>query len=556
MNDGLRLSMQKLVLLFFLSIAYTNVAANSQIFIRINQLGYTPQENKECVILSKRDLSGFPLSIIDSQSRTSVFQVKLSESVGSVGDFNYCYRADFSSLKSTGKYFARIRLSNSPEFRIGENFYNPLVDSLLLFFKVQRCGNTQPYLHQACHLFDATNLIIDGRKFNKQIDVTGGWHDAGDFTKFLNTTAYSTYTLLFAYLFDPIKFRNDVDANGIPDILDEARIGLDWLLKVNYEKFKLVTQIQDLRDHSQGWRLPERDRLSLDRPAFVGMGKNLIGIYTATMALGYRVWKDIPNQFSFADKCLTIAENLYSIHQEVPNLDNSGTGAYRDTRYLGKMALGAVELYLSTDREQFLVDAKKFGTKAGADYWWSWGDINAYSHYRLAKIDTNFKQYLYKNLIFFEKKANKNLFEDAIQDTWGTNSTILGVALQAILWKDLTGDTRFDDLARKQRDYVLGKNQWGISFIYNIGTDYAKNFHSQIAYFNNGRLPGAVAAGSISRNKLSGYSLNYEKPDKYELFQTDNAVYRDDRMDYVTNEPTITANATAVFVMGYYAGLK
>ncbi|MBD3290577.1 hypothetical protein GF337_17360 [candidate division KSB1 bacterium] len=525
----------------------------ADIHIRINQLGFVPNDIKRAVVISHRNLDAEPFQLVGGYENEISYEGLLEKNPSRFENFEYCYVLDFSLFRKTGIYFIRVANAWSPPFEISNSIYNNLVDSLLLFFKVQRCGFTDPLLHEECHYFDATSLVIDGKKVDEQMDVTGGWHDAGDYTKFLNTTAYATYTLLFSYQFNPGKFYADRNANDIPDILDEAKIGLDWLLKLVYRKFSLVTQVQDLRDHAQGWRLPENDRLLWDRPAFVGIGKNLVGIYAATMALSYRIWREIPGYYSFAEHCLTMAENLYSIHQDVPDVDRSGTGAYQDSEYKGKLALGAIELYLATGRELFLKNAKKYAHAAGSDFWWSWGNINAYAHYRLAHIDTSFLKYIRENLLFFEKGMRVHAFGDAVRDTWGSNSTILGVALQAILWKKLTGATTFDKLAATQRDFILGKNQWGVSFIYNIGTNFSKNFHSQVAYFNNNRLPGAVAAGSISREKLEQYNIPYETPDQFAEFQTEDAIYRDDRMDYITNEPTITANATAVFVMAHYA---
>ena len=237
----------------------------------------------------------------------------------------------------------------------------------------------------------------------------------------------------------------------------------------------------------------------------------------------------------------------------MPDLDKSISGNYQDTKFYGKLALAAIELYLSTGNVKYLGNAKLYANKAGSDYWWSWGDISSYADFRLAKIDSSFRKYILNDLHHFSQTSSENLFGEAISDTWGSNSGNRGISLQSILWKDLTGDI-FLHLSLAQRDYLLGKNPWGISFIYNIGSNYAKHFHSQLAYFNNGKLTGAVAAGPISKNKLDQYNIEYENPvDNYELFQTKNSVYRDDRMDYITNEPTITANATAIFVFGFYS---
>lgn len=544
--------MYKAIFLFFLCFKCSVLTA-SEIYIRVNQLGFTPTDIKQAVVISHRNLNGSPFKLVQSSTDDIVYQGNLQKNASQFENFEFCYLLDFSRFQESGDYFLQVAESRSPKFAIGNSIYNSLIDSLLFFFQVQRCGFTDPILHRECHYFDATSLNIDGTKINEPVDVTGGWHDAGDYTKFLNTTAYATYTLLFSYQFNSAKFSTDDNHNNIPDILDETKIGLDWLLKLVYQKYRLIIQVQNLRDHAQGWRLPEDDQLVWDRPAFVGGGKNLIGIYSATMALAYQIWRDIPGYYSFAEHCLTTAENLYSIHKDVPDVDKSGTGAYQDTEFEGKMALAAIELYRATTRDIFLKDARMYGTAAGSDYWWSWGNINSYSHYRLAQIDSGFRVYIRNNLLFFKKNMHDHAFREVVRDTWGSNSTILGVALQAILWDDLTGESVFDTLAVAQRDYILGSNQWGVSFIYNIGTTFSANFHSQVAFFNGNRLPGAVAAGSISRAKLQQYNIPYENPDIYSEFQTDDAVYRDDRMDYITNEPTITANATAVFVMAYYA---
>ncbi|PJA97899.1 MAG: hypothetical protein CO128_10155, partial [Ignavibacteriales bacterium CG_4_9_14_3_um_filter_30_11] len=110
--------------------------------------------------------------------------------------------------------------------------------------------------------------------------------------------------MLFAYEFDPQKFGFDRNKNGVPDILDEAKIGLDWMKRANFQKDKLVTQIQDLSDHQVGWRLPENDTLRFNRAGYVGNGKNQIGLFSATMAIAYRIWKNKFKDLDFADDCL------------------------------------------------------------------------------------------------------------------------------------------------------------------------------------------------------------------------------------------------------------
>ncbi|MFH0733961.1 MAG: glycoside hydrolase family 9 protein [bacterium] len=527
--------------------------ALTDIYIRVDQVGYLPNDLKSGVILSNTNLSNKKIKLIKEINNKEVLSFILGNSIGVYGNFKYSYTFDFSKLVNHGKYFVELENVKSQKFEISDKVFNHVVDSLMVFFKVQRCGYTNPYLHEICHKADVSKLINKNDTINTSIDLTGGWHDAGDYTKFVNTIAYTTYTLLFSFEFSPEKFGFDNDKSGVPDILEEAKIGLDWLLRSNYQMDKFVTQVQDWRDQQVGWRMPEKDPLEYDRPGFVGMGKNLLGIYVAAMSIASRIWREKLHYDEFAEICLTKAENLYSIKDNIPDIDSSGTGMYIDNNYLGKLALGSVEFYLTTLRPDVLEDAVKYADKAGSDYWWSWGDINSFADYKLAKIYPRFKDYIYNNLVAFNTTKNSKLFSEGAAFSWGTTNTFLGISLQTILYKDLTNDIQFDSLAVLQRDYILGRNQWGVSFISKIGTNYTKNFHHQVGHQNKGYLPGALAAGPVTKEFMKNYNIEYDKTDRFSNFQTDAAYYRDDRHDYITNEPTITSNATAVFVFGYYS---
>jgi len=153
----------------------------------------------------------------------------------------------------------------------------------------------------------------------------------------------------------------------------------------------------------------------------------------------------------------------------------------------------------------------------------------------------------------FNEAKKKNLFGTISDYGWGSNNTILGIALQAILLKKINRNISYDSLIIYQRDFIFGRNQWGVCFISDIGFDFAKNFHSQIAYLNKSYLPGAIAAGPVSKSSYSKYKISTEGVDRFKRFQTTDAVYYDDRMDYVTNEPTISANATGLFVIGWFS---
>ncbi len=528
-------------------------ASGQTLFVRTNQLGFLPHDPKLAVILSHQSLADRRAFVLRAGSAAPVYTAAVVPVKQTYGKFEHCYRVDFSPVTDAGVYTVRTNAGESLPFAIGSSLYGGVADSLLLFFRVQRCGPAGALLHGPCHTHDITGVAGEEGGASRRIDATGGWHDAGDYVKFLNTTAYAAYTLLFSYEFAPRVFGPDLDGDGNPKVLDEAEVGLKWLLKLRYGERQLITQVQDLRDHDQGWRLPENDQLSHSRPGFAGMGKNLIGILCAAFAAAYRTWTSDLHDRQFADQCLTAAEDLYSLRKEVPDLDASGSGMYRDAAWTGKMALGAVELYLATGRQNYLADAKAYAAAAGPDYWWSWGNVNSYAHFRLASLDKRFAAFLRKNLVAANDLSREHPFGEAVVGRWGSSNAMLGVALQAILWKRLTGEKTFDTLAARQRDFILGANPWGVSFVSNIGKNPAKHFHSQVAYFHGGYLPGALAAGPVTAATLAQNPVQLERADPYLAFQSEELVYRDDRMDFVTNEPTIAAAATAVFVMGWYA---
>ncbi len=531
-------------------LSITVPADEEQIFIRLTQVGFLPYDLKTAVVFSNIPVSDILFYIKGTEDYKEVYNGRIIQSRLTAENFKYTYILDFSPFNLPGGYVIEVDNQRSYPFVISENVFNNVTDSLMLFFRVQRCGPTNPYLHLPCHLSDAS--VVRGEEDSSAADLTGGWHDAGDYIKFLSTTAFTTYMLIFSYEFDKEKFGFDNDHNDVPDILEEAKIGLDWLLRAHFKKGKLITQVQDLRDHTPFWRMPEDDSLRYDRPAFTSFGKNHIGIFTAALALGARVWKERFLAEEFAGNCLQAAEDMYSVRIEAPDLGENLTAAYRDKEFNGKLALGAVELYLTTGEEKYLTEADEYAADLQPDFWWGWGNINSLAFYRLAAYDPGYKDRMYEGLNHFNLVKDSSVFNEGTAYSWGTTNALLGAALQAILYKRLTPGNNFDSLTVYQRDYVLGRNRWGICFISRTGSDYPVNIHSQLFYLNGGNLPGALVAGPAPLELVKNYSININDK-KFDLFNTHSVIYCDDRDNYITNEPTIVSNATALFVFGNYS---
>ncbi len=174
------------------------------------------------------------------------------------------YRLNFSDLQTPGGYYILFRGVKSPNVKIGADVYDGAADILLYYMRQQQCGYN-PFVDTLCHQKDG--YIVDHpTRSGEWIDVRGGWHDASDFLQYQTTSATATYHMLFAYnkTDDKSLFKDKFDAdgrpgsNGIPDILDQAKWGLDWLVKMNPGDKEMYNQIADDRDHI-GFKPPQFD---------------------------------------------------------------------------------------------------------------------------------------------------------------------------------------------------------------------------------------------------------------------------------------------------------
>ena len=201
---------------------------------------------------------------------------------GSYGPFKQTYRLNFSSFKKPGRYYLQAGGAKSPEFEIGDNVYKGAADFCLRYMRQQRSG-FNPFLKDSCHTHDGYTLYGEkaGIPDSTHIDVVGGWHDASDYLQYSTTSANATYHLLMAYrdfpkVFTDEKLANGLDGkNGMADVLDEAKWGLDWLLKMHPRKDWMFNQLGDDRDH-MGMRIPKEDSFygkGFERPVYFVSGE-------------------------------------------------------------------------------------------------------------------------------------------------------------------------------------------------------------------------------------------------------------------------------------------
>src|SRR4030042_1484075 len=246
-----------ILILSFLALA----SADAQVYIRLNQAGYLSGDTKIAVAFTDNQVRG-SFKMIDLTSEKTVLEApsEKAEPKG-WGNFNNYFKLDFSQIKNPGRYRIMIPATGntSQTFSIGDNVYRTYADTMLVFMRQQRCGYN-PFLDVDCHRKDGKTMY-GPMPDSTYVDVSGGWHDAGDQLKYLITASNATARMLMAWKAAPEIFPDRVGAsgrpcpNGIPDVLDEAKWGLDWIHRLHPAPGQLFFQVAADRDHL-GWKWP------------------------------------------------------------------------------------------------------------------------------------------------------------------------------------------------------------------------------------------------------------------------------------------------------------
>ena len=565
------------------------------VFIRANQVGYAEREPKTAVAFSKSALPE-KFSVVETVSQKVAFTGRTKPISGVTwGQFTNHADLDFSPLKKTGNYFIRCGHAVSLPFAIGPRPLAALPDELLEFMREQRCGYN-PWLGTNCHQLDgrtAYGPLTNGTP----LDVTGGWHDAGDLLKYLLTSGNATAQMLLAYELNSrftncaSLFADRTDAlgnpgtNGVPDVLDESRWGLDWMLKLHPAPDQLYHQVADDRDHA-GWRLPQDDQadygwgkggarvvyfadgqpqgLRQYKSASTGVA-NLAGRYAAAMALAYQIWKDDPPRKDFAKKCLQAGNEVYALGRAKEGVQqgNSYSSPYRyaETTWADDMEWGAAELFRATGERKFLDDAKHYAKLAADESWMGREQTGHYQyypfvnvgHFRLYEfVDDDFKKilagYYRAGIERCVRAGEKNPYRAGVPFIWCSDNLVVALVTQCRLYERMTGDTRYDGFAAKQRDWLLGRNPWGTTMFTEIGAVFPRDVHLMTTHLTGRHVRGALVDGPVYERifkSLKGVTIR--EPDPLAAFQGP-AVYHDDWQDYSSNEPTMDGTASAILM--------
>jgi endoglucanase len=611
------LQLISLIIILLLMVFFSNKPEQQNEWIRINWMGYKPGSVKVAVWCSKESKKIKNFQLVDATSKKNVYSVSAGKDFGLYGPFKSTYRLNFSSFTKPGTYYLVAGSAKSPEFTIDKDVYKGTADFCLRYMRQQRTG-FNPFLKDSCHTHDGYTLYGPMRD-SSHIDVVGGWHDASDYLQYSTTSANATWHLLAAYrdfpkVFSDEKQTNGLEGkNGLPDVLDEAKWGLDWLLKMHPRNDWMFNQIADDRDH-MGMRIPKEDSFygrGYERPVYFITGEpqqrarfmnNTTGTsstaakFASVFALADyfcktdSLFRKYDKRQSYYDKALEAYQYALKKPGVTQTVSVRSPYIYAEDNWADDMELAAVALHemiihtsAGGDNGSYMMQALEYAAKEKITPWfgadtathYQWYPFINLGHYELFKqlkskqhgpVSGYNKQYIndfWKNadtIIGYYKtgiervwnKAKHNAFYRGIPFIWCSNNLTTSFAIQCYWYRELTGDKTFNEFEQANFDWLFGCNPWGTSMVFGLPAwaDTPVDPHSAFTHLKNYPIDGGLVDGPVYGSIYKNLiGITLYQPDEYAEFQSDLVVYHDDYGDYSTNEPTMDGTASLIYLL-------
>jgi hypothetical protein len=605
--------------------------ARIEALVRVDQLGYAGHEAKQAYLMTSAPAPGARFTVRDAAGRVVRGGVAGASLGGWNGRYRAVYPLDFTGLDRPGEYRISVGGLGavSPPFRVAAagRLWQPRVADAVAFFQAQRDGRRVvpgPLHRRPAHLHDAalpvyahpeyedpdSDVIVGDslRRIGGPVDLEGGWFDAGDFVKFAHTTAYADSLLLVA---------QRTLGRAAPAALGrEIRFGLDWLRKAwdpahntLYVQVGIGSGNADstfFGDHDL-WRLPEADdaltgaenRYLTRRPAFGTdaapgrLAPNLAGRLAATFALAAQV--DAPTDAARARAELALAAQIYGRAKTTGVTEADVVTAlphafYPESAWRDDLELGAAELARAGYR---LHDPRAGGWLAAAGRWArayldteAGGDtLNLYDDSALAHAEllgmirahgaqlavsaAELAGDLRGQLGIGLRRAAADPFRaGGNYADFDVASHTFGLVATAALYRQVTGDGRYERFASEQRNWVLGANPWGASLMIGVGStfpDCPQHVVANLAGNLDGTPPvlrGAVVNGPNDATLFAdglgdffdtGRTCPADGVDRYAAFTGRGGQLVDDVRAWQTVEPAIDFTATAALAFALIA---
>ena len=558
---------------FFLIITsenWTQLHAATSDKIVVNQVGYLPNSPKVAFLVNS-NIAQQKIELIDSTTKQTVQVIIPSQAVRDRDSNDRLQTIDFSQIQQTGNYFLRAGSIESYPFSIASNVYQEPIIKLLRSYYLQRCGvaiddPVTGIRHAPCHIRDGAIAHKDAVNLSgKVISSTGGWHDAGDYGKYVSTTAVTTGRLLSLYESNPKAFPDrqltiPESGNGIPDLLDEMRVGLDWMLTMQRSDGAIYRKLS-----GKNWPSivsPDEDT----QPRFIyGISTPETAKFAAVMAIAARVYAPWQPQQSAvylkaARQAWDYLQTQSAMKVDWVDGDDNGSGKYLESAIDNEPSLkidtddrswAAAELFITTKESQF--DRYFQQQLPNFDYsLFEWKDpsplgmVNYVSDSQTSQaneIQLKIAKKILRRADALVKKVTTNGYHLANHRfIWGSNKMIATEGLTLILAYRMTDGPAYRQAAIDQIDYLLGRNPFNQTFVTGIGTHPVRHVNHIFARARKILIPGLLVGGA-----------NNDAQDGLAPKNRGILSYLDDEKSYATNEYAIDYNAELIALMSMVA---
>jgi endoglucanase len=534
--------------------------------IVFNQLGYLPTAKK--LVTLRSPSATFTVRAVSSGA--VALQGKSSAARDDAASGDRVQISDISTVQQPGMYVLETEADKSAAFEIGNNVYRNALCLTMRGYYGQRCGCNvdlgNGYAHPACHL-TAEFHKTSGK--NGSYKNHGGWHDAGDYGRYIVNSGISTATLLWTWELLNAAVRNldlKIPESGgkLPDFLAEIRWNLDWMLSLQDGDGGVWHK--QTSENFCNFILPQDDHLV---SYVIGTGSDPYKSTCATAglaavaAIAARCYG--PFDDAYAKICLDAAKRAYawaSKHPDVSfrNPDRIRTGEYGDTDCRDEMLWAAAELWRSSGEEQY-----RQAFEAGIAYLRTdnglrvktpaWNDLSALSLWTYAMADrkgasSELSAQIRDSSVREAEKLVQNSRQNGYGNTlalsdyiWGSNGVAGNQSLQLIVTDRLQKNDEFRQAAAENLHYLIGRNCWALSWVTQLGTKAFQHPHHRPSAADNiaAPWPGLLSGGP---NAHPGDWVGRMMPKRPPM-----QMYKDDQGAYSLNEIAINWNAPLVFLL-------
>ena len=453
---------------------------------KVNQVGYRPSDPKTFAVAEAPGgaQKGDSFKVMDEQGQavySGVIRQEAVDDVASTGE--KVFRVEFSGLTLPGRYTVEIKGQKSPPFEVGPQVYRSLLKDALRCFYLIRCGvaiddKVTGIQHPACHMKDAT-LKEDNSKTG---DFTGGWHNADDYGKWILEDSLSCSWMMWLYELktkEMADFKDDIPetGNGIPDLLNQARWALDWMLKMQGADGSVRHKV-DAEDHFASGLSPEKDPY----PRYAQTPGSLDAAdFTSAMCQAARVFQKTDP--TYAAKCALAAKKAWAWLEKNPDVVKKDPD-YVDLDPSQEKLWALAEMARLTGDPKLIERFKKEGEISVLKYpsWMEPQFLGYMARYFDPKASGEEKDWIRKALIQHcdnlasASKANGYGVAMAPGDYyWECNEHLLGKTGALLFGYAATGDKAYRDAALGQMNWFLGENSLSFSFVTGHGENSVKH---------------------------------------------------------------------------------